>query len=297
MDITLLDGSIGQELMKRSGDTPTALWSTMVMIEHPELVDQVHAEYFRVGATIATTNTYPVLQDRLDTNGYDLDIRRLWDAAIKSARNAAHSNGHGRVAGSIGPLIATYRPDICPEPSDAEQQYADIVAHLAAQTDFLLIETVSSLKQAEGALRATDKTDKPVWIAFSVDDFDGSKLRSGENVSDLLDVLKNHRVDAVLVNCSRPEAVTDALEDMKSFGLPFGAYANGFTKISDGFLTDKPTVDALSERHDLGPTEYAKFTMHWIDQGATIVGGCCEVGPEHIQELAKQIKDAGHNIV
>ena len=220
MDITLLDGSIGQELMKRSGDTPTALWSTMGMIEHPELVDQVHAEYFRVGATIATTNTYPVLQDRLDTNGYDLDISRLWDAALKSARDAAQSNGHGRVAGSIGPLIATYRPDICPEPSDAEHQYADIVAHLAAQTDFLLIETVSSLKQAEGALRATDKTDKPVWIAFSVDDFDGSKLRSGENVSDLSDVLKNHRVDAVLVNCSRPEAVTDALlNSSTSIGL------------------------------------------------------------------------------
>ena len=297
LNITLLDGSIGQELMKRSGDTPTALWSTMVMIEHPELVDQVHAEYFRVGATIATTNTYPVLQDRLDTNGYDLDIRRLWDAAIKSAGSAAVSNGHGRVAGSIGPLIATYRPDICPEPADAEQQYADIVAHLAADTDFLLIETVSSLKQAEGALRATDKTDKPVWIAFSVDDFDGSKLRSGEDVSRLFDVVKSHRVDAVLVNCSRPEAVTDALEQMKAFGLPFGAYANGFTKISDGFLTDRPTVDALSERQDLGPTEYAKFAMHWINQGATIVGGCCEVGPEHIQELAKQIKDAGHNIV
>ena len=103
MDITLLDGSIGQELMKRSGDTPTALWSTMVMIEHPELVDQVHAEYFRVGATIATTNTYPVLQDRLDTNGYDLDIRRLWDAAVKSARNAAQANGHGALRGLMAP--------------------------------------------------------------------------------------------------------------------------------------------------------------------------------------------------
>ena len=235
MDITLLDGSIGQEFLKRSGDTPTALWSTMVMIEHPELVDQVHAEYFRVGATIATTNTYPVLQDRLDTNGCDLDIRRLWDAAIKSARNAALSNGHGRVAGSIGPLIATYRPDICPEPANAEQQYVDIVAHLAAQTDFLLIETVSSLKQAEGALRATDKTDNPVWIAFSVDDFDGSKLRSGENISEISNVLKNHRVDAILVNCSRPEAVTDALKHMKSFGLPYGAYANGFKKFQTVF--------------------------------------------------------------
>ena len=46
----------------------------MVMIEYPELVDQVHAEYFRVGATIATTNTYPVLQDRLDTNGWNMQL-------------------------------------------------------------------------------------------------------------------------------------------------------------------------------------------------------------------------------
>ena len=144
MDITLLDGSIGQELMKRSGDTPTALWSTMVMIEHPELVHQVHAEYFRVGATIATTNTYPVLQDRLDTNGYDLDIRRLWDAAVKSARNAAQANWHGSVAGSIGPLIATYRPDICPEPADAEHQYADIVAGYPSPSDELNLPMVAS---------------------------------------------------------------------------------------------------------------------------------------------------------
>lgn len=297
MDITLLDGSIGQELVKRSGDAPTSLWSTMVMIDHPELLDYVHAEYFRVGATIATTNTYPVLQDRLDSNGYDLDIRRLWDAATTSARRAATQNGHGRVAGSIGPLIASYRPDKCPEPQDAEQQYANIVSHLAEKTDFLLIETVSSVKQAEGALRATDTTGKPVWIAFSVDDFDGSKLRSGEDISLLADTLRAHRVDAVLVNCSRPEAVSEAMQHINAFDRPFGAYANGFTKITDGFLKDKPTVAALTERVDLGPAEYAKFAMHWIETGATIVGGCCEVGPAHIQELAKQIKAAGHTIV
>ena len=59
--ITLLDGSIGQELVKRSGDRATPLWSTMVMLDKPGIVDDVHADYFRAGATVATTNTYPVL--------------------------------------------------------------------------------------------------------------------------------------------------------------------------------------------------------------------------------------------
>jgi S-methylmethionine-dependent homocysteine/selenocysteine methylase len=101
----------------------------------------------------------------------------------------------------------------------------------------------------------------------------------------------------VLINCSRPEAVAAALEIIKGFGKPFGAYANGFTRISEGFLKDAPTVDALEQRTDLGPEAYADFAMGWVGQGATIVGGCCEVGPAHIAELARRLKEAGHEIV
>ena len=64
-DIILLDGSIGQEILKRSGDKATPLWSTKVMIDKPNIVDDVHKIYFECGATVATTNTYPVLYDRL----------------------------------------------------------------------------------------------------------------------------------------------------------------------------------------------------------------------------------------
>jgi len=56
-------------------------------------------------------------------------------------------------------------------------------------------------------------------------------------------------------------------------------------------------VEALAARHDLGPAAYARFAMGWIAQGATIVGGCCEIGPSHIAELARQIRGAGHEIV
>ena len=70
-EITLLDGSIGQELVKRSGEKPTPLWSTTVMLEDTKLLSEVHDEYFAMGATVATTNTYPVLKDRLERVGLE----------------------------------------------------------------------------------------------------------------------------------------------------------------------------------------------------------------------------------
>ena len=296
-EISLLDGSIGQELVKRAGKAPTPLWSTTVMIDQPEILRDVHAEYFNVGASVATTNTYPVLHDRLVRAGLQDQIETLWTQAVKSARSARDAHGSGRIAGSIGPLIASYRPDICPSAAEAEELYRDVVAALAPHVDVLLIETMSSVDQADGALRAAMKSGLPVWLAVSVEDFDGSKLRSGENLADLAPVLNRFDTDAILINCSRPEAVSTAVDIVAQFGRPFGAYANGFTKIAQGFLKDAPTVDALQERSDLSPAAYADFAMGWIDQGATIVGGCCEVGPDHIAELAARIKAAGHHIV
>ena len=296
-EISLLDGSIGQELVKRAGKAPTPLWSTTVMIDQPEILRDVHAEYFNVGASVATTNTYPVLHDRLVRAGLQDQIETLWAQAVKSAQSARNAHGSGRIAGSIGPLIASYRPDICPSAAEAEELYRDVVDALAPHVDLLLIETMSSVDQADGALRAAMKSGLPVWLAVSVEDFDGSKLRSGENLADLAPVLNRHDTDAILINCSRPEAVSTAVDIAAQFGRPFGAYANGFTKISQGFLQEAPTVDALQERSDLSPAAYADFAMGWIDQGATIVGGCCEVGPNHIAELAARITAAGHQIV
>lgn len=296
--ITLLDGSIGQELVRRSGDRATPLWSTQVMIEHPKLVGEVHLDYFQAGATIATTNTYAVLRDRLKRVGLEDRAAELTGVAVMAARRArAATGGKGRVAGSIGPLFASYRPDICPPADEAAALYAEPVAALKDHVDLFLIETVSSIRQGEGALKACVGHGVPVWIAFSVDDEDGTRLRSGESLADAAALIERYRPDAVCINCSRPEAVGAALDVLKVFGLPFGAYANGFTRISEGFLADAPTVDALEQRSDLGPEAYADFAMGWIGQGATIVGGCCEVGVAHIAELARRLREAGHEIV
>ena len=101
---------------------------------------------------------------------------------------------------------------------------------------------------------------------------------------------------AVLANCSMPEAMSAALAALKPLGLPFGAYANGFSEISNLPLPDAVAAPEYTHRHDLTPEKYTAFVMEWVELGATIVGGCCEVGPAHIRHLATTLRAAGHTI-
>ncbi len=295
--VTLLDGSIGQELVKRSGDRATPLWSTQVMLDRPGLVEAVHRDYFDAGATVATTNTYAVLKDRLVRVGIQDRHGELLDIAVSEAEAARSAHGSGRIAVALGPLGASYRPDLRFPPEEAEEIYAEIARALGDRADVFLAETVSSVEAAEGVLRGAAHGGKPVWLAVSVSDDDGTKLRSDEPLDDLGPMIERYDPAAVLINCSPPEVIGAGLEILRGFGRPFGAYANGFTRISDGFLSEFPTVDALEQRVDLTPEAYARIALGWVDQGATIVGGCCEVGPAHIAELARQLRAAGHEIV
>jgi S-methylmethionine-dependent homocysteine/selenocysteine methylase len=149
---------------------------------------------------------------------------------------------------------------------------------------------MSSIDQAEGALMGMAVTGKPVWVALSVDDNDGTKLRSGEPLKDALPMLAKYAPEAVLINCSLPEAVSVAVPIFAGQAFKLGAYANGFTGIAEGFNKIGATVDMLQARTDLGPDAYADFAEGWAASGATLIGGCCEVGPAHIRELSRRFK-------
>lgn len=295
--ITLLDGGLGQELIARSGDRPTPLWSTQVMMDHPGLVRAVHLDYFRAGAGIATTNTYALHHDRLQCAGLDDLFLDLFDQALEEAHSARAAHGSGRIAGSIGPLVASYRPETHPPHETAVPLYSEIGRILAPRVDLILAETVASLAHARAILAATADAGRPVWLSVTVDDEDGARLRSGEPVADLAPLVDEFRPGAVLANCSAPEAMEAAVTELARLGPAFGAYANGFRQITKEFLKDAPTVDALEARPEMTPDLYADHAMRWIGLGATIVGGCCETGPAHIAAIAERLRAAGHTIV
>lgn len=296
-NITLLDGGMGQELIHRAGDKPTPLWSTQVMMDKPGLVAEVSCDFYAAGSTIATLNTYAIQRDRLAPVGFEDKFETLHAMALKEAQDARGAHGSGRLAGSLGPLGASYRPDIHPNADVAVPLYTEVAQQFVGNVDLVICETVVSLEHTRCIVEAAKTAGLPVWCAFSVSDEDGRKLRSGEALSEAAQIAVDMGVEAVMANCSAPEVIPAALTELARTGLPFGAYANGFTKISDGFLEDRPTVDALTMRKDFSPELYADHVMDWIAQGATLVGGCCEVSPAHIAEIAKRLRAAGHTIV
>ena len=283
--ITILDGGMGQELMARTSAEPTFLWSTQVLLDEPDLVRAVHDDFFAAGATVATTNTYTIHHDRLFPVGLDDQFETLHRTGCEIACAARDAAGGGRVAGSIGPLIGSYRTD--PLPEDAVERFDEICRIQAPMVDLFLIETVSTIEQVRATKAGALGHGKPVWLSVSVDDEDGTKLRSGEPLEDV--VQWTDGIDALLVNCATPEAVSMSVDVIKGVDLPFGAYANGFTEISKSFVQVGATVKELSARTDLTPNAYAEFAEDWANKGATIIGGCCEVGPAHIAEMVRRL--------
>ncbi len=92
-------------------------------------------------------------------------------------------------------------------------------------------------------------------------------------------------VSALLANCCPPESITRAMPELAALGpWPCGGYANGFALVPAGWGPGDP-VAALGHREDLGPEAYARHVQGWIAAGARLVGGCCEIGPEHIRHL------------
>lgn len=304
-EVTLLDGGMGQELLRRSDTPATPLWSTQALIDHPGMVAEVHADYADAGATVATSNTYALHRDRLRGGGSNHyaaeglmlpDLEDKFEALLGSAlQEAGTVRDRCRIAGSIGPLAASYRPDLHPAFDVAVPLYAEVAGIIAPDADILLFETVASLDSAKSALAAGRQTDRPVWLSFTVDDEDGGLLRSGERVSEAVSIAAD--ADAVLVNCSAPEAMPRALDALSGTGRPLGAYANGFQTITKDFIDGGTTADGLSARRDMGPEVYADHALSWLDHGATILGGCCEVGPAHISELHRRLVAAGHTVV
>lgn len=287
--ITILDGGMGQELVARAGKA-TGLWSVQALLDNPDLVRAVHDDYFAAGADAATTNSYSVLPDRFETHGIGNQLDRLAVLACELACQSRDAHGSGLVLGALGPQGFSYQPDKCPPADKAAEVYAHLAHVHAPFVDAHILETMSSVDQARGGLMGAGVTGKPVWLSLSVDDADGTKLRSGEPITNMIPVILEFNPHVVSINCSLPEAVSQAIPLLAKTGVTVGAYANGFTGIADDFDHIGATVDVLEARTDLGPARYAEFAQLWVDAGATVIGGCCEVGPAHIAALAARFK-------
>ena len=289
-DITLLDGGMGQELLARADADPTPLWSSQVMIDQPELVRAVHADFIAAGADVITVNAYSATRCRLGPAGLDDDYERLQELACRLAVEARADRTDVRIAGCLSPYGWTYRPEMAPPFDELWPQYAETAALQAPHVDLIICETMGSIDEARAAVTGASATGLPVWVSWTLLDDDTARLRSGEPLSDAIEALAPLEPEAMLVNCSVPETFTAAMPTLADAPTRFGAYANGFSHIVDDYAPGSVTT-VLGHRHDLEPNAYADIALGWVEQGATIVGGCCEIGPEHIAAIARRLAE------
>ncbi len=294
--VVLLDGGMGQELIARSSAPAHPMWSAKVMMDEPEIVREIHEDYLRAGATVLTLNSYSATPERLERAGLAEAFKTLQKRAIELAQQAIEqTRAEAAIAGCLPPLVASYRPDIAPPYPEMLDLYRRIVAEQSESVDLFLCETLASVAEVRAATTAANETGKPVWVAMTLSD--GTKapeLRSGEPFADGINAAVECGAVAVLANCSWPESIAAGFDELSASQIAWGAYANGFTSINP--MQPGGTVDELAARDDLDPDSYCEWAMTAIEHGASIIGGCCEVGPAHITAISSKLQADGYKV-
>lgn len=289
--ITLLDGGTGRELKRLGAPFRQPEWSALALMEAPAFVSRVHEAFIRAGADVITTNSYAVVPFHIGAKNFERDGFRLARLAGHLARQAADEAEHRvLVAGSLPPICGSYRAEWF-HPDLARPVLATLIEALRPCVDHWQAETLSSIAEAELARELIGRDGKPLWLAFTLrDDAQAAslppQLRSGQLVVDAVAAAARLEAQAVLFNCSQPEVMGAAVSEARSTGLRIGVYANAFAPARK---EAQANADLSEIRGDLTPCGYLTWVNDWIDRGADIVGGCCGIGPEHIQAIRDSI--------
>ena len=288
--ITLWDGGMGNELAQRGASNTTDLWSARALIEAPSVVLDVHKDYISAGSDVITTNSYSTIPSYLAKEDLADRYLELTALAGQLARQAAdESQRKISVNGSLPPMSESYRADLIPDETTTLPIYRHLANTLEPFVDGFVCETMSSAAEARtaatAATEAAQKRKLPVFVSWTLNEEPGSGLRSGESVEQALSAVAHLAIAGFLFNCSHPLAIDAALKNLTQLtDKPIGGYANSFNKVPKEWTLDTGTI---TKNDDLTPHDYVEVVGGWIEHGATLIGGCCGIGPAHIESLAK----------
>ncbi|MCF7481030.1 homocysteine S-methyltransferase family protein [Vibrio sp. J1-1] len=295
----ILDGGMGRELNRRGAPFRQPEWSAVAMIETPETVKDVHTDYIQSGAQVITTNSYALVPFHIGEARFKKSGQSLAALSGQVAKEAAQGT-RAKVAGSLPPLFGSYRPDLYDQ-EHVRDLATPLILGLSDSVDFWLAETQSLIAESVAVKALVDELtteEKPFWVSFTLEDSEPTDepcLRSGETVQQAVTTMTQAGVSAILFNCCQPEIVEEALQvsvrTLAELGLShirLGVYANAFPPQPK----DATANDGLDEiRDDLSPEAYLIWAEKWRQSGASIIGGCCGIGPEHIAKLSQYFKD------
>ncbi len=302
--MTVLDGGFATSLEALGYDLDDDLWSAKILLEAPDAIRRVHGDFLLAGADCITAGTYQASIPGFVAKGLTYDrasevLGRAVDLAVEAC-DAFWSDVENRdqrlrpmVAASVGPYGA-YRADGSEytgayglsddELLDFHEGRWRILAESAA--DLMGCETIPSLQEAEVLLELLRRTpDRWAWMSFTCRDgahlSDGSPLAAAARICDT-----GTRVAAVGINCTRPELVSELISVVRNATeKPIIVYPNAGGR----YDAARKTWEGDTPRHD-----WPALVAHWRDLGASVIGGCCRVGPADISRIRGRLLPSGH---
>jgi homocysteine S-methyltransferase len=290
----VLDGGMGQELLARGMEPNGTLWSANALLQekyHKLLLD-THCDFIKAGAEVIVTTTFTTRKIRLKDNKVENKFEYLNKKAGEIALQAKKLYPNVMIAGGLPPQYLTYEADNRPEKEISENFYSQAKI-LNPYVDFFYFDVLSSVREFRIAIDCIKEFNKPYLIGAHISQ--GTNLPSGEKVSEIISKIQHKKLLGILLSCISPENYDLNLNEIKSLGIPFGFKLNGFIKTNpkpnytgayNKSKTGNPN-EFLGVREDLTPNKMAKFAKKFKDAGATILGGCCETRPSHIEAFTK----------
>lgn len=295
--IMVIDGSMSTALEALGADNSSALWTAGTLAKQPELVKQVHLDYFRAGADCGITCSYQATIPGLTEHGYTLsEAERIIADSVRIFLEARDEwwDSEGRAAGRVYPLclagIGPYGAYLA-DGSEYRGKYgvSDSVLHdfhrrrieilQQAGADIILIETQPSLREAVIEAEICESLGADYWISFSCRD--GMRINEGDMIRDCAKELSDGYpgLRMIGVNCSKPEHIVSLIHELRSAtDIPVGVYPNS------GLTYDAVTKTWTKPE---GQLDFGAYALEYMKAGALAVGGCCTTTCEHIRQTAE----------
>lgn len=297
----VIDGALATELERRGCDLRDELWSAKILLEQPEIIKQVHLDYFQAGADCAITASYQATIEGFEKRGLnEKEAIELIQKSVKLAKEARdefwadESNRAGRakpfVAASVGPYGAfladgsEYRGNY----GLTEKELMDfhrprIKALIEAGADMLACETIPCLIEAQAIAKLLKEfPNSTAWISFT--GHDERHVSEGQLLADCVKQLEAQpQIAAIGINCTSPKYIPSLIrEAKKATEKPILVYPNSgetYDATKNGW-DGKPVFDSFVEQ-----------AREWYEAGARLIGGCCRTTPEDIRLIASWARD------
>ena len=285
--------------LERRGYLQAGAFVPEVVLEHPEVVEQLHREFVRAGSDVVEAFTYYAHREKLRLIGKEDALEEINRQALQIARSIALTEG-GLLAGNIC-NTNIYDPGDAASHDAVRKMYEEQIGWAVDEgADFLIAETIAYLGEARIALEVMRSTGLPTVVTLAI--HREGTLRDGPSPEDACRQLENAGADVVGLNCTRgPATMLPLLERIRE---QCDGYLAGLP-VPYRTVEQEPTFQSLTDAGCCSPEsrpfptaldpfvctryEISEFAKAAWDIGIRYQGVCCGAGPHHIRSMAEAL--------